>query len=58
MICDKGHIFCKMCILEYLIKQKKQKDLKNKKYEDEKLKETKLAEEKEQIEKAKKIEQF
>lgn len=32
MTCDKGHIFCKMCILEYLIKQKKEKELKNKKF--------------------------
>lgn len=25
MVCDKGHIFCKMCILEFLVKQKKDK---------------------------------
>ncbi|CDW78899.1 methyltransferase-like protein 10 [Stylonychia lemnae] len=32
MVCKKGHLFCKICIIENLMKQKKQKDMEIKRY--------------------------
>ncbi len=34
MTCDQGHVFCKACILEFMVKQKKDKEAKNKVYEE------------------------
>jgi hypothetical protein len=37
MACKKGHLFCKACIVENLVNQKKQKDVDTKRFEKEQL---------------------
>lgn len=58
MACDHGHMFCKACVIEYLVKQKKEKEVKNKLYEEDVSRKERMEQEKNRVEQAKKLDLF